>query len=82
MADQVRADAAHAGHGPVPTTARLQARWPERSQTPQAGARARSALGGGLWEFADLPEWPVHLTKITLIGLRQAKQQRRARSPA
>ena len=40
----------HAGHGPVPTTTRLQAQWPERSQTPQAGARARSALSGGLRE--------------------------------
>jgi hypothetical protein len=39
--------AAYAGHGPVPTTARPQARWPERSQMPQAGARARSALAGG-----------------------------------
>ncbi len=50
MADQARADAAHAGYGPLPTTARLQARWPERLQAPQAGARARSALAGGLWE--------------------------------
>jgi hypothetical protein len=31
---------------------------------------------------ADLPEWPVDLAEITLIGLGQAKQQRRARSPA
>jgi hypothetical protein len=31
---------------------------------------------------ADLPEWPVYLAKITLVGLRQAKQQRQARSPA
>jgi len=36
MAGQARAAAAHAGHGPVPTTARLQARWPERSQMPQS----------------------------------------------
>jgi hypothetical protein len=51
MADQARAGAAHAGHGPVPPTARLQARWPERSQmTPQAGARARSALADSLRE--------------------------------
>jgi len=31
---------------------------------------------------ADVPEWPVHHAEITLVGLRQAKQQRRARSPA
>jgi hypothetical protein len=50
MADQARAGAAHAGHGPVPATARLQARWSARSQMPQAGARTRSALAGGLRE--------------------------------